>query len=336
MITLEIKNEPDEHWNDRLLETNFGTSSQIKEASIKYEKENWKRIFLKFFDSKGEIVGQMLLAEFSRFADHQHKTKTLIHKVKFLPKLMEKIPILKNKVYRWAYGPVIFDQSKNQEIYQSLSQFLLENNNHQVAGWQHPFLTNGVSILKNQFKLIPWSTFIIDLNQDKDVLFHNIEKDSGRKNIRKAEKKGIIVEEVNEKNLYDYFILLRKSKGERGGKSQDFQHFLQTWKNLKPTGRTGFLARKDGNAISGLLFSSICGHIIEGAVVRSKEDYENKFYSQDLVRWKIIEWGVDNNMKYYNLAGFNPKPNSPKEEGIMRYKKKWGGKRYDYFGINLL
>ena len=113
----------------------------------------------------------------------------------------------------------------------------------------------------------------------------------------------------------------KESKGERGGKSQDYEHFLETMKYLKPTGRTGFLARKDGRPISGLLFSSVCGHIIEGAVVRSKEDYLNKFYSQDLVRWKIIEWGVGNNMKYYNLAGFNPQPISSKEEGIMRYKK---------------
>jgi len=336
MITLEIKNKPDKHWNNRLLETDFGTSSQIKEASVKYEKENWKPLFLQFIDSNNEIVGQLLLAEFSRFSDQHHKTKTLIHKVKFIPKILEKIPILKNKVYRWAYGPVIFNQNKSSEIYQTLSEFLRKNNDHQVLGWQHPFLTNGSSILKNHFKLIPWSTFIIDLNQNKDVLFHNIEKDSGRKNIRKAEKKGIVVEEINENNLHDYFLLFKESKGERGGKSQDYEHFLETMKYLKPTGRTGFLARKDGRPISGLLFSSVCGHIIEGAVVRSKEDYLNKFYSQDLVRWKIIEWGVENNMKYYNLAGFNPQPISSKEEGIMRYKKKWGGKRYDYFGISLL
>jgi hypothetical protein len=336
MITLEIKNEPDENWNDRLLETDFGTYSQIKEASIKYDQENWKHLFLQFLDSNGEIVGQLLLAEFSRFTDQHHKTKTLIHKIKFLPKVLEKIPTLKNKVYRWAHGPVIFDPNKTQEIYQSFTQFLLKNKDHQVAGWQHPFLTDGSLILKNHFKLIPWSTFIVDLNQDKDTLFSKIEKDSGRKNIRKAEKKGVVIEEVNEKNLHDYFLLLKKSKGDRGGKSQDYDHFLQTWRNLKPTGKTGFLARKDGNAISGLSFSSICGHIIEGSVVRSQEDYTNKFYSQDLIRWKIIEWGVDNNMKYYNLAGFNPKPKSSKEEGIMKYKKKWGGKRYDYFGISLL
>ncbi|RZD45866.1 MAG: hypothetical protein CXT78_04800 [Thaumarchaeota archaeon] len=51
-------------------------------------------------------------------------------------------------------------------------------------------------------------------------------------------------------------------------------------------------------------------------------------YSQDLLKWSIIKWGINNNMKYYNLSGINPNPESKKEEGIFRYKKKWGGKQY--------
>ena len=38
-------------------------------------------------------------------------------------------------------------------------------------------------------------------------------------------------------------------------------------------------------------------------------------------------------MNYYNLAGFNPYPESEKEKGIFNYKKKWGGKKTDYWII---
>ena len=38
-------------------------------------------------------------------------------------------------------------------------------------------------------------------------------------------------------------------------------------------------------------------------------------------------------MKYYDLTGFNPNPISQKEEGIVRYKKKWGGTPYYYYRI---
>ena len=38
-------------------------------------------------------------------------------------------------------------------------------------------------------------------------------------------------------------------------------------------------------------------------------------------------------MKYYNLSGINPNPESKKEEGIFRYKKKWGGKQYNFWRL---
>jgi len=81
------------------------------------------------------------------------------------------------------------------------------------------------------------------------------------------------------------------------------------------------------------LFSYFNNYIIEGAVARSNKDTLEKLYSQDLIKWKIIEWGIENNMKYYDLAGFNPDPKSEKEKGIMNYKKKWGGRKYDYWII---
>jgi len=62
-------------------------------------------------------------------------------------------------------------------------------------------------------------------------------------------------------------------------------------------------------------------------------DTEQKLYAQDLIKWKIIEWGIENKKFYYNFAGFNPNPQSEKEIGILKYKKKWGGKKYDYWII---
>jgi len=81
------------------------------------------------------------------------------------------------------------------------------------------------------------------------------------------------------------------------------------------------------------MFSHFNKYIIEGGVTRSEKDTKMKLYSQDLIKWKIIEWGINNKMRYYDLAGFNPNPESKKEYGIFRYKKKWGGKRYDYYKI---
>ena len=64
-------------------------------------------------------------------------------------------------------------------------------------------------------------------------------------------------------------------------------------------------------------------------IARTTIDTEEKLYSQDLMKWKIIEWGIENKQKYFDLTGFNPNPISEKEKGILRYKKKWGGKKYN-------
>ena len=70
--------------------------------------------------------------------------------------------------------------------------------------------------------------------------------------------------------------------------------------------------------------------IFEWGVGRSELDYSKKLYSQDLLKWKIIEWGKENNCDYYDLSGVNPSPETDKESKIFRYKKKWGGELIQY------
>ena len=119
----------------------------------------------------------------------------------------------------------------------------------------------------------------------------------------------------------------------KGQKKADLEFFKYRWKLFQPLGYSGFLARKDHEPVSGLLFSYVNGYIIEIGVARSIRDTQEKLYSQDLIKWKIIEWGIKNKMKYYDLTGFNPNPISKREEGITQYKKKWGGKAFYYYRI---
>ena len=334
MISYEANSEPDTKWNDRLLKSDFGTTAQIKEVSFQYRQNNQTPIFLKFLDSKGNIVGQLLLADTPRFQEHPNRTKSFSNKLGKVSRIL-KIANVKTNLYRWSYGPVIFNEEFNEEIYQTLKKFLLSDKTHQILGWQNPLQTKGIFSIKNSFSIPKWGTFLIDLSKTNDELFQNIEKHSGRKNIQRAIKRDISIEEITEQNLHEYFSLLVSSKEKRGGLKSNFEYFSKVWKMLQPFGRRGFLARKNSVPISGLMFSALCGQIIEYGVARSFSDKENMYYSQDLIRWKIIEWGSENNMKWYNLAGFNPDLTSPKEQGIYRYKKKWGGEMVNYYGIQL-
>jgi lipid II:glycine glycyltransferase (peptidoglycan interpeptide bridge formation enzyme) len=320
MISIEV-GEPDSNWNKRLLDSGLGTIYQTKEWASIITNLGWEPIFLKFIDQKGQIVAQLLVTTISRL-DKKITVKNIL----------KKIPGLKKMVYKWTYGPIVFNSEFHSDIYSSLGDFLLSKN-CKVAGSQHPLCSDGVSILKKKFQLEMWSTFLIDLHKTKDELYDNINKHSGRKNIERSINRGVVVEEITEKSLVEYNDLLNKTRIASGREESKLNDAYEWWRILKPLGYSGFLAKKDNVAIGGLLFSFFNNYIIEGGVARSEYDTKNKLYSQDLIKWRIIEWGIQNKMNYYDLAGANPQPESEKEKGILRYKEKWGGKRYDYWII---
>lgn len=320
MISIEIKEESDEQWNDRLFESNLATIYQTKEWGSLLNDIGRKPLFAKFIDNKGNIVGQNLIPIISNL-----DKKGLIGK--FLKKTFSK----HFSIYNWSYGPIVFRNDLYQDIMNSLIVFL-KSQKCKVSGIGHPLLSNDISFLDNKMKKTEWITYLIDLNYPIDELYNAIEKHSGRKNIERSIKRGVEIEEITLKSLSDYVNLMNIGKDEK--EKLDLERMRKVWTTLKPLGYSGFLARKDNVPIGGLMFSYLNGQIIEAGVVRSEIDRKNNLYSQDLIKWKIIEWGVKNKMKYYNLAGANPNPKSSKEEGILRYKKKWGGKKYTYWILN--
>jgi hypothetical protein len=332
MITIDISDLPDSKWNERVEKSGLGTLDQIDIAAQNYLASNQKPKFLRFFDNNENIVGQLIMAETQRFVSQPNKIKPTTKKL-ILYKILNHVPTIKKSIHRWTYGPLIFDTKHTESIFAKLGKYFLEQRS-QVSGWTHPLSSFTINSLKNIFEITPWSTYLIDLSLPIDELYSNLEKHNCRKNIERAKKRGVVIEQITESNLKQYFDLYSKLHN-LGGKKSNYDFILQRWKMLKPFGRTGFLALKDGKPVSGMLFSSYNGYIIEGGVARSEEDYTERLYSQDLIKWSIIEWGVKNKMRYFDLAGFNPNPTSEKEKGIEKFKRKWGGKKYDYYGIKL-
>jgi hypothetical protein len=321
MISIDILEKPDLNWNSRLIDCGVGTINQTKERGINFERNGQTPHFLHFLDNKGNIVGQLLYSTASRLEKKGIKSNFL-----------KKIPGLEKTVYFWIYGPIIFKPDLYSEIHSTFGNFL-KSKNGKFFGTTSPLLPNDELILKKNYSIKEWRTYLIDLTKTKNELYENIHKHSGRKNIERAIRRGVEVEEINEHSLKDYQIIRNEFKESLGESQMDFKQALAWWKLMKPLGYTGFLARKEGKPIGGLLFSYFNRVIVEAGVARSKEDFSENLYSQDLIKWKIIEWGKENNMKYYDLAGYNPHPINKKEEGIQRYKSKWGGESKSYWII---
>jgi len=321
MLSVETSEQADSRWNKRLLETGLGTIFQTEERSKLLELTNVKTIFLKFIDSKGSIVGQVLLEESPRFSNNDKKSK-----------FFKNIPGLKKKSFNWTYGPVIFEKNDSEKIYSSLNNYLISEK-AVPNGWSNPIYSGEPSAMKKKFQVVNWGTYLINLEKPTDELYQNIDKSNGRKNIERSKKRGVEIEQITENNLDDFFDLVLKNRNFSTDEEHERKVLHLRWKLFKPLGFSGYLAKRSGMPVGGLLFSYVNGHIIEAGVARSIEDSKENLYSQDLIKWKIIEWGSKNNMKYFNLAGFNPNPKSEKEIGIQKYKKKWGGSPYYFHRI---
>jgi lipid II:glycine glycyltransferase (peptidoglycan interpeptide bridge formation enzyme) len=72
------------------------------------------------------------------------------------------------------------------------------------------------------------------------------------------------------------------------------------------------------------------GNVTEMSVVRSDYAVEKNLYPGDAIKWAIIKWGHGQGFRTYDLAGVNPNPETPKEQGIRQFKEKWGGEYVEY------
>lgn len=316
MISLDITEEADAEWNSRLIKSDLATIYQTKEWGNLLRNESRKPNFIRFIEENGEVVGQLLMFISQTSTDNS-----------FLNKLIS-ISTIKKPIYTWSYGPIIFKNNYSKNIMNSLINFL-NTKRCKVKGIGHPLLSIEDLFLHSKLELEKWITFMINLDSPLNELYKKIQKHSGRKNIERSINRGVKIEEITFDTLKDYVNLMNLKRSEK--EKLSLEYMQKIWNALKPLGYSGFLARKDGVHVGGMMFSFINGHIIEAGIVRSKDDFKENLYSQDLIKWKIIEWGVKNKMKYYNLAGANPNPTSKKEEGILRYKQKWGGEKYDYW-----
>lgn len=323
MISIELNDEPDSEWNKRLLESKLGTIYQTKEyASFTKIALGWNSFFLKFLNVNGKIVGQLMLSVYPRF-DGKNK----------IDKILKIIPNLKNLVFRWVSGPIIFDSNYNEKIYETFRDFLLSKK-CRVIGYEHP-LSNSIFLTHTKpFQVKKMGTFIIDLSENTEVLWKKLEKNSARKNIQRSQDRRVQVQEMSRTDLSVYQKMLDKTK-QKVGSHVPLSVLEALWDTLRPIGFTGFLAYKEQVAVGGIMVSSFNKYINEWGISRSEKDTNEKLYSQDYLKWKIIEWGHNNKFRYYDLTGANPDSTDKKELGIFNYKKKWGGKLIYYNQILL-
>jgi len=321
MISLENKDNPDSKWNERLLQSELGTVYQTKDFAAAQTLIGGKPNFISFLNQNGKLVGQLLIISYLR---SQRKGS--------FGKILGKISNTKSQSNIWVYGPVIFDNECSSEIIESLKNFLITKK-WKISGSNHPLSNDSLSKIGKPFKIKEKATFLIDLSKGKEEVWKKMDNHSVRKNIGRSEARKVTIKKMEKSDFSTYLKIFEQS-----GKTTPFpsnEIAEKWWDTMDSVGHNGFLAYENETPIGGMAITSYNGYVNEFGIVRSKRDYSAKLYSQDLLKWKVIDWAISQKFRYYDLTGVTPNSTNEKELGIFRYKKKWGGKLMKYGLISL-
>jgi lipid II:glycine glycyltransferase (peptidoglycan interpeptide bridge formation enzyme) len=178
----------------------------------------------------------------------------------------------------------------------------------------------------DNYSFVDHLNFIINLNQSEQDLWGQIHK-SRRKNINRAEKAGVVVEElVSPDEIPAFYKLLGETYNNVKVPLADISLFESAFQQLVPKGMAKFyLARHENDYIGAravLLFKNQIYDWYAGAAVDALP-----FHPNECLVWHILKWGIENNYSRFDFggAGEPDKPYGPRE-----FKRRFGGELVNY------
>lgn len=244
------------------------------------------------------------------------------------------------KTLEWTNGPLILEPSLSNESLNSLLKQVIAHAKKrglmQIAGTLPPLANVQASgeietaFSANGFKKKDAATFIVDTEKPEAELWKQLDK-TARKAVEDCKSQGVTVSLVETKKEFGgYLELLQEFRKKSGLLMPPFYPSERVWEKLRGKGIDVFVAKKDGEIISGIGVAYFNRNVTEIAVARSSKEFDEKIYAQDLLKWEVIRWCSANGFAHYDLAGVAPEPTTPKEKGIHQFKAKWGGNKVKY------
>jgi len=174
-----------------------------------------------------------------------------------------------------------------------------------------------------------WATFLVDLTNDEEILRSKLNK-AARKNLRRCDALGVTVCELTGDGAAIEYGRHYASIEAQSGRHAPEPHPIFDEPNLRKVYRYYVATDTCGSVLGCLAMYTMNGMATEIASTLSKTAFTQKIPAQDALHWHLLCEAKKMGCKYFDLAGVNPNPKTPKEEGLRRFKEKWGGDYVEY------
>lgn len=180
----------------------------------------------------------------------------------------------------------------------------------------------------NKFKLTEmddYLTVIVPLSENPEDLWLKMNK-ARRKSINKSKKEGIVIRESNDlDDLKKHYEILLDIRKDQGVPSYGFKFFKNMHEHLfKKDYARLYLAEKDGKVLFALVAFLYKKTMTAGYGMARKEKEFANLHASELAYWHCFEWACNNGFKEFDFGRCNKK-----QESLIEYKQRWGGKIID-------
>lgn len=206
-----------------------------------------------------------------------------------------------------------------------------------------PHIEIRTSIENNVFTRFPCiqrGTYVINLCDDKDILFSRIKRKT-RSNIQKSQKKGVhvkistTIEDLD--RWWDIYTSIAKSKNFTY-ENYDLARDVLLHENLSKL----FLAEIDDEIASGCILH--CGDNTVLQWICATDMKYSKYRPTDYLYWKMIEWAKEQGFLYYDMGGAVPLRyddagnylKNGNNKGPTAFKRKFGGEYKEIYNYHII
>lgn len=168
--------------------------------------------------------------------------------------------------------------------------------------------------------------FLIDLARPAEAIWEGLNR-TARKNVRRAERDGLIVQEVTtEEELADFYALLRQVYADAQVPLADVSLFRTAFDLLRPRGLARFVLARSPQGVAGarvvLLYKGVIFDWYAGADRELRDSRPN-----DFLVWHTLQWGAAHGYHTFDFGGAGH-PDVP--YGVRDFKAKFGGRLVNY------